>query len=76
MVDTLRSKESEQCIVLCIMLILSIQEIKASHAIMVQILCYAMSILSVFSAVTQMHTDTFLSITLLIFNGFLIQKKF
>ena len=63
--------------VLCLMLTLSIQEIKAHHAAMVQMQCYVNTVYRVvFVAFTQMHTDTFLSITLLIFNKFSIQKKF
>ena len=40
----IKAKWEMHC-VLCLMLILSIQEIKAGHASMVQILCYAMSML-------------------------------
>ena len=45
--------------VLCLMLSLSISEVKACHASMVQMLCYVdMVDPVVFAAFMQMHTDT------------------
>ena len=55
--------------VLCLMSRLSIQEIKARHASMVQMLCYV-------DTVDTKCIHMFLPVTSLIFNEFSIRKKF
>ena len=71
MVDTPRSKHTEQLYcVLCLMSILSIQEINASHASMVQILCYAILILLI-QTCTHISIHNFVNI-----HGFATRKRF
>ena len=70
-VNTLRSKHTEQCIVCCV----SCQDCryKRSKQVMLQWFKYYVMLCQY---CRYKHVHTFLSITLLIFNGFSIQKKF